>query len=33
MRLENSPLLELALVLMRLDQIARVIINADHSIV
>ena len=28
----NSPLLELARVLVRLDHVARFIVNADHSV-
>jgi hypothetical protein len=29
----SSPLFEIALVLMRLDHIVRLIVNADHGIV
>jgi hypothetical protein len=30
---KNSPLFEIALVLMRIDHVASPIVNADHSIV
>jgi hypothetical protein len=33
MRLNTSPLFEIALVLVRLDHVARVIVNANHGIV
>jgi hypothetical protein len=32
MRVKNSPLFEIALVLVRFDHTARSIINANHSI-
>jgi hypothetical protein len=32
MRVKTSPLFELARVLVRLDHVARFIVNADHSI-